>query len=326
MTSYSLSHLADGTLLHNLAALVTQDRSTTAGLLAHLAEVDERKLYLPAAHDSMYSYCVRELHMSEDMAYKRIQAARAARKFPAIFPAVADGRLHLTAVVLLAPHLTTDNAGELLAGATHRTKAEIELVLSERFPRPDLRTVVQALAPPLTTAHLAAPPVGTTTQLVPEPVVPSVGSDRPVRMEPLPPHARLAPLAPDRFGLQVTISAVAHDLLRQAQALLGHRVPSGDVAQVIERALVTLVKDLEEQKFAMTSRSRLQRSAAKGRHIPSQIKRAVFKRDGGQCTFVSENGKRCESRTRLELDHVEPVARGGQASVGNIRLRCRAHN
>ena len=102
MTSYLLSHLADHVLLRDLKVLVSQDRATTAALLAHLAEVDERKLYLPAAHPSMFSYCVHELRMSEDAAYKRIQAARAAREFPAIFAAIADGRLHLSAVIRLA--------------------------------------------------------------------------------------------------------------------------------------------------------------------------------------------------------------------------------
>ena len=66
MTSYSLKHLADSTLLNNLATLVGQDRITNAALLAHLAEVDERKLYRPAAYPSMFLYCVNELHMSED--------------------------------------------------------------------------------------------------------------------------------------------------------------------------------------------------------------------------------------------------------------------
>jgi hypothetical protein len=62
------------------------------------------------------------------------------------------------------------------------------------------------------------------------------------------------------------------------------------------------------------------------RHIPAHVKRAVYARDGGRCTFVSESGQRCPSRDRLELDHVDPVARGGRATVDNIRLRCRGHN
>jgi 5-methylcytosine-specific restriction endonuclease McrA len=95
---------------------------------------------------------------------------------------------------------------------------------------------------------------------------------------------------------------------------------------VLKRALDSLVLELEKQKFAKSARSRPQRGAANGRRVPAEVKRTVWQRDHGQCTFVSDRGKRCEATTRLEFDHIEPVARGGQASVGGIRLRCRAHN
>ena len=147
MPRYSLSQLADHVLLRDLAALVAQERTTTAALLAHLAEVDERKLYLPAAYPSMRSYCVGELHLSEEAAFKRIHAARTARRFPAIFVALADGGLHLSAVVMLAPHLSEGTADGLLAAAAHKSKAELEQLLAERFPRPDLPSRVQAMAP-----------------------------------------------------------------------------------------------------------------------------------------------------------------------------------
>src|SRR5436190_13450977 len=106
VSKYCLSHLSDGALLRDLTSLVARDRATTAELLAHLAEVDARKLYRPAGYPSMYAWCMGELNMSEDAACKRICAARMARRFPAILPAVADGRLHLSTVVMLAPHLT----------------------------------------------------------------------------------------------------------------------------------------------------------------------------------------------------------------------------
>src|SRR5678815_3666281 len=95
MRTYVLKHLSDDVLLRDLNALVVQERTTTAAVLAHIAEVDERRLYAPEGYSSMKAYCVEELRFSEDAAYKRIQAARAAREFPAIFDDLADGRLHL---------------------------------------------------------------------------------------------------------------------------------------------------------------------------------------------------------------------------------------
>jgi hypothetical protein len=56
------------------------------------------------------------------------------------------------------------------------------------------------------------------------------------------------------------------------------------------------------------------------------VKRAVFMRDGGQCTFVSESGHRCEATGDVEFDHVTEAARGGEATEQNLRLRCRGHN
>ena len=147
MNRYSLTHVSDPTLLRGLRDLVAQDRATTALLLAHLAEVDARRLYAPAGFPSMFAWCVEELHLSEDSACNRIRAARAARQFPAVFPLLAEGRLHLSAVVRLAPCLTPENAEELLAAATHRSKAGIEQLLAERFPRPDLPARIEALTP-----------------------------------------------------------------------------------------------------------------------------------------------------------------------------------
>src|SRR5437867_8464136 len=203
---YALSHLSDGALVRGLSALVARERTTTATLLAHLAEVDARRLYLPAAYPSMYAYCVQELRLSEDAAYKHIQAARAARQFPVLFAALADGRLHLSAVVMLAPHLTEETADDLLSAAAHKSKFEIEQLLAERFPRPELPARVEAIsAPSAYSVPLAPRPVEAPTQHAPGRV--EVSSQRPL----------VTALPAERFGLQLTMSQSTHDKLRYAQ-------------------------------------------------------------------------------------------------------------
>ncbi len=325
MKSYSRSQYTDDRLLSTFDARLSLVLDNTADLLADLAEIDDRKLYAPAAYGSMFDFCVHAKHMSEDVALKRIRVARTAREFPAIFPALADGRLNQTAVLLLAPRLSADTADELLAAAAHRSKAEIELLLAARFPKPDVPAVVQPLAPLGIPAEKAAPDAPA-LELAPEPVVPSNVLNVPVPMAPLAPRAKLAPLSAGRFAVQFTIEQSTCDKLRHAQALLGHALPSGDIAKVFERALDALVKQLEKQRFAKCDRPRAQKGVAKGRHIPAAVKRAVRERDGDRCTFVSDKGRRCESRTRLELDHIEPVARGGGSTMDNLRLLCRVHN
>jgi hypothetical protein len=146
MCAYGFDRLGNPALLRVLHRLNASDGSNTAALVACIAEVDARKLYLPVAHPSMYSYCVHVLHMSEDMALKRIRAGRLARRFPAILPALADGRLHLTSVIQLGPQLikqNAENAEELLAAAAYKAKLELERLLAQRFPRPDLPTRVR---------------------------------------------------------------------------------------------------------------------------------------------------------------------------------------
>jgi hypothetical protein len=249
MHAFVLADVSDEALLADLAALVTADLQTTAALLAHIAEVDARALYLPAACSSMHQYCLRVLRFSEDAAFKRIRAARAARKFPQIFEAIARGLVNLTAVVLLAPHLTADNVDDVLVRATHRSRGEIEILVSALAPRPDLPTRIDPVAVDSEQEPLP--------QLVPEPP-----PDVP------PPAPRVKPLTPERFGLQVTISKETRDKLDRATALMRHRNPSGDIAEVLDRALDALLITLEKEKFGATSRPRA-KGGAPGRGRPA---------------------------------------------------------
>ena len=137
----------------------------------------------------------------------------------------------------------------------------------------------------------------------------------------------MAPVAPERFVLHLTIGQRTHDKLRYAQDLLRHAITSGDLGEVLDRVLDLAVGQLEKRKFAATRQPRSnRRPTASRRHVPAQVKWAVWARDGGRCAFVSADGRRCPARSFLEYDHVEPVARGGRATVAGLRLRCRGHN
>lgn len=360
MTRYMFTHLADAKLCAVLRSFLAHAERSEALLLAYLAEFDARRLYLPAAYPSMYAYCLHELRMSEDIASKRIRVARAAREFPALFPAIAQGFVHLSGVMLLTPHLMAANAERILALARHRTCDEIRLLLAREFPSPDLATGIeplgaaepdtrtpntvdsagfspaskrveflensqvhapipaQSLEPQHATKHVPA------TALAPEGAVAS--PSRPAVSFAAPARDRVAPLAPQRYGLQVTLPQTTHDKLRRAQELLGHSVASGDIAQVLDRALDALIAQLERKRFAATDAPRLPRGASDSRHISAHVRREVWKRDGGRCTFTGPDGRRCASRRDLEYDHVKPVARGGDSTTNNLRLRCRGHN
>lgn len=303
MQSHSLTHVSDAVLLRDLATLMARDRMTTAEILAHIAEVDARRLYAPAGYSSMHAYCVGELGLSEDAAFKRIQAARAARQFPELFAAVADGRLHLVCVCLLAPHLNPSNSKELIQGASGKRKLEIEEWLAHRLAPAPIEFKVGEVAP----AQVEAGDQGSSacTEVAP---------------------AQVEPLGSKRSETLWVRAKLSRTKLRYAQALLSHALPSGDLDHVLDRALDALIRQLERRKAGIAARPRQARPSVRKRHVPAQVRRDVWERDGGQCTFVGANGKRCGERRLLEFDHIEPVARGGEATIQNIRLRCRTHN
>src|SRR5687767_9957781 len=129
-STYSLGRISDPQLLEQLSGLVASDRQNMATLLAYLGEVEARRLYLPAACSSMFTFARQVLGFSEDEACTRIAAARAARRCPEILVAVAAGHLHLSGAVLLARYLTDENASDLLTAAQGRSKRAIEALIA----------------------------------------------------------------------------------------------------------------------------------------------------------------------------------------------------
>jgi hypothetical protein len=114
--------------------------------------------------------------------------------------------------------------------------------------------------------------------------------------------------------------------LRHLQELLRQSIPDGDPARIVDRALRLLLGDVLRHKCAMTTRPRRAPATDSDSHdIPAAVRRAVWKRDGGQCAFVGLHG-RCTERAFVEYHHKVPFAAGGKATMENIELRCRAHN
>ena len=113
-------------------------------LIAHIGEVDQRQLWARYA-SSMFSYCTEALNLAEHEAYLRIKVARASREHPVLLEMLADGRLHLSGIVVLRPHLTEANRETLLSRAANKTKRQIEELIAELFPKPDVPTTIRKL-------------------------------------------------------------------------------------------------------------------------------------------------------------------------------------
>ena len=137
--------LSDVDLIRQVDRLAAQQRQATAELVAHLAELDARKLHLARGYGSLFSYCTQALRLSEHAAYNRIVAARACRIFPAVLDLLADGSLNLSTLRLLAPHLKAENAESLLSAANGRGKREVEELVARIAPRPDVASSIRKL-------------------------------------------------------------------------------------------------------------------------------------------------------------------------------------
>ena len=316
-----------GSLLSDAQALEAplfagRERSSAADLLVRIAEIDVRKLYLPAGYPTMLGYCMAELRLSEDRALNRLHAGRTARRFPVLFEALDEGRLDLTGVRLLASHLTEENVQELIAAAAEcRGKSELQAYLHHRFPEPNL------LSAPRNADHSRVDHLHVPEHVSGPNPNPEDGSPAP---DPPPAGMAVTPVPLPVAALEwVDLKVKARRAKWQrACDLLSHSLPSGDPSAILDRALDALIEKAEKRRFAacQATRGARPRAMRRRRGIPAAVRRAVWERDRGQCTFVSESGKRCASTRVIEFDHEEPVARGGTSSVENLRLRCRGHN
>jgi 5-methylcytosine-specific restriction endonuclease McrA len=543
-----LARLTDASLHSELKRLVGCSNTLLAQLLTHLGEVEARGIHRERACSSLYTYCVYELRMSEDEAQRRCRAARLARQFPKLLEMLAEASLHLTGLLLIGPHLTEDNQNELLARARFRTKREIERLVAEIAPCPDVPSrivplhragaadpvvapledvapgllarprnswaaFVRSLAGPVrameaglaagqappqfsdnaafnepsradavemadvesstraatNSARLDESPGDTSTPAIdtgavagpPNMTVAASGGraddvstgkrtlavDRRPDARSLPPagHSKptpaVPPVAEPCYRIQFTADQAYVDLLEEGRNLLQHELPGRDLVEVQRRALELLVRKLRQRKYASsgrpcrkgarpahvarqsqpmptpdrheaappdanTVRNRpLARESARtaghaadksrapggnaetssttsdqrpapggnaetssttsdqrpapggsaetsstgprahaavgpmigdrhaatleshqGRYIPAEVRRRVWQRDEGRCTYVDTRGQRCREQSGLEFHHRHPHARRGPASVANLTLRCRSHN
>jgi 5-methylcytosine-specific restriction endonuclease McrA len=144
--------------------------------------------------------------------------------------------------------------------------------------------------------------------------------------------------APERYRVQFTIGQETHEKLRRLQGLLRREIPDGDPGAIFDRALTLLLERVEKKKLGATARPRsrapirpgtdssIRKLAFRSREVPREVKRALWRRDDGQCGYISPGGRRCSERTFLEFHHVQPHAKQGPATVANISLRCWRHN
>ena len=239
----SLKSVRDEDLLRQLLQLVKQSRGVEAEVVAHIGEVELRRLYAREACSSMFEYCRRVLGLRENEAYLRITVARAARENPVLLEMLRDGRLHLSGIARLAPHLTRQNEEAVLKRASGMSHREIRELVSELEPRPDVAPSVRKLP------QRPAPGSGSPLQLgaprvEPDAVKAESSVAAPVRL-PL-----VEPLAPARSLVRFTASAELREKLERLQSLMRSAVPDGDLARIVDIAVTEKLERVEARRLA----------------------------------------------------------------------------
>jgi 5-methylcytosine-specific restriction endonuclease McrA len=365
---WALGAVSDEQLRTGLATLLASGARTEARIVAHLAEVIARKLYLRDGSASAFDYCQTRLELSASEAFHRLTAANVARKFPIVFTLLERREIHLTGVCLLRDYLTPTNHCELFRAASHKTKLQILELLARRFPRPDVESRIRKLPSPARRAASADSPLlgaagpqataltatracsetpeGPLTRAASSPTLvssPALVSSPTLVSSPAlvaSPRAVVDPLSESRYRIQLNASVALKDKLELLRSLLSHAIPSGDLAEVVERAVELALEHVQKQRFAKTERPRSSRTRMIKRsvqqspgaqrtareHIPHSTQRAVAERDGLRCTYLSDDGHRCTARSFLQFHHERPWACGGESTAENLRMLCAAHN
>lgn len=377
----SIGGLPNHLIVSELTLCNGRQQQLEADVLLFLGELDARQLYREHAVSSAFEFCVEHLGYSEDVAWKRVGAARLIRRFPKVYELLFSGHIHLTALMLIKPHLTEENHEHWLELACNKSKRQIEKLVASHWPRPDVPSSVRQLPegrPSHSDANAVSPAASATNALVAEArqvTNPSTTSNNREASA-----ARIAPLSSRTYHVTFTASEQLKEKLDRARALLSHCINPADLSGLVERAIDALLEGEEKRRFgsrrlAIARAAELSGAGHKARQKSSRtsvapkdpdpvaqerastsvditpssgvtpssgatgpspsgirrrprvaVKRAVFERDGGQCTYVDPTGRRCAQRHLLEFDHIEAHAVGGEETVDNLRLRCKSHN
>jgi 5-methylcytosine-specific restriction endonuclease McrA len=335
-----LSSIPDRELVARLEALRRNERASSTDILHHLIEVERRGLYLRLGYSSMFAYCTGHLRYAEAAAAQRVHAARCLRRFPSVGPRLQSGEISLITLGLVANLLTEATLDSWLERIRGKTQREVEALAAAVRPPMTLRDrarLVQVAVPkalPLAPTPVATDaskpqhslPTLSKTEECAERVATAISQPGPAHEGSQPPPAPVTTQA--KVYIQFLADQSFMTKYRVAAGLLSNRL----ARLTFEAVFTALIDDFIRRHEPVQRHERREQAALRARDtggrpaIPLRTRDAVFARDGGRCTFVGSDGKRCNETIRLHVDHIKPVARGGSNDSSNLRLLCARHN
>jgi hypothetical protein len=322
-----------------LADLLRCEHHALAEFLIALAAFDRERKWVSLGYKSLFAFLTRELGLSKGAAYYRMTAAELVQRYPEVLEALREGKLCLTSIVELSKVIAPENWAEVLLRYFHLSKREAKEVTAELLPvaAPPLRTVVTALpaesGPAFPLAASLGPTVETACSSVPVHPANLLHANAAV---PGGVHApcgagakatKVEPLTADLSRIHVTVSRRLLAKLAAAKDALSHSHPGASEETIIETGLDLilertarrrgLVKNPRKKALALHVPPAPTKETAvptkdPGRYVAADVRRAIWERDQGKCQWKLEGGGICGETRRVELDHVEPFAKGGR--------------
>jgi hypothetical protein len=329
-------------LSNHLASLLRREHEAMADFLVALAEFDRRRLYVELGHSSLFAFLHRELGLSKGAAAYRKAAADLVARFPEVAAALRRGDLCITSIIEVAKVLTPENRAQVLPRFFHLSKREAMQVVAEMKPveTPPRRAVVTAISPTLRRAlpvsdapaqSETAPARDDSVQLAD-----LVGANSPTDQRDLLSHrearvetkrAVVEPLTADLRRYHLTVSKRFLEKLEAARDALSHSKPGATPEELLEAGLdLILAADAKRKAIVAKPRKTPPPAATDPDYVPAQVRRAVFRRDGGKCQYPLASGGICGSTYRVQLGHIVARAKGGLPTKENLRCECEVHN
>lgn len=304
--SLSPKSLTNEALLRTTHALVAEERKLTTEILWHLHEIQVRRLYAEKGYGSLFEYAVHALGYSEAAAGRRISAMRLLAEVPEIEPALKAGEISLSTLSTIQSFvrrkdepISKQEKRELIFAPQGKSRRECE-------------------------KHLVA-------------------------LDPLAaaPQEKERVVSPTQTEVRFIADDALMEKLQKIRELDGHFQTNASYLELFHRMADLALKRLDpldkkktskvftppaEQLSPSNTTSANERTGAhqspnlNSRYVPAHIKRQVWFRDQARCQFRNPEGKLCESRFALEIDHIVPFSQNGKTELKNLQLLCRTHN
>src|SRR5678816_2606333 len=316
----SLTDVPASALTARLYEIRTEERALLVEFLHYLNELDRRKTVLELGFSSLFVFCTGHLGLSNGTAYRRTAAARLLARFPILAEYLADGRLTARTAALLRDVLDEERLIEVLDRAAGRTEEQVKELVASLRPQPAQPDLFRKLPSPATSRRGA---VEQSHEVGKQRVLPLA----PVPPPPPPPHATIEPIAPELHVMRVTVSGDFKADLQAVRDALSHTMPGAGLEEVLHECIRVTLAAIQKRRQGAGKKTEVVMPRRGSPDVPAPIRHAVWKRDGaGGCTYVAPDGRRCGSRHRLQVHHIDPRGMGGPPTVDNLALRCQAHN